>query len=186
MILLRGHSVSFRPIAFAARRSWSVGAQFGSKDSFKRAAIHGAARYGAGSPRVAWKRNGSDWVAPKFEAAGIELATAKTRAFNDLKEAVREAEAGAYIIPAEMLATTAASSARSCSMRSRASWSCIARDSPQPTRRPRYLWFASRGTRPGPRWRRSCPQRICARAITAFIANSRKSLHDTPSSCQSI
>lgn len=35
---------------------------------------------------------GSDWVKPQFEAADIELYTAKTRAFNDLMLAVKEAE----------------------------------------------------------------------------------------------
>lgn len=35
---------------------------------------------------------GSDWVRPQFDAAGIELFTAKTRAFADLLTAVREAE----------------------------------------------------------------------------------------------
>lgn len=35
---------------------------------------------------------GSDWVRPQFDVAGIELFTAKTRAFQDLLAAVREAE----------------------------------------------------------------------------------------------
>jgi hypothetical protein len=35
---------------------------------------------------------GSDWVKPRFEAAGIRLFTAKTRAFSDLLSAVKEAE----------------------------------------------------------------------------------------------
>ena len=35
---------------------------------------------------------GSDWVAPRFDAAGIELFVAKTRAFTDLLTAVDEAE----------------------------------------------------------------------------------------------
>lgn len=35
---------------------------------------------------------GSDWVKPRFDAANIELYTAKTRAFVDLIEAVKEAE----------------------------------------------------------------------------------------------
>lgn len=35
---------------------------------------------------------GSDWVQPKFAAAGIELFTAKTRAFADLIPAILEAE----------------------------------------------------------------------------------------------
>jgi hypothetical protein len=34
---------------------------------------------------------GSDWVKPKIEAAGIQLFTAKTRAFTDLLAATREA-----------------------------------------------------------------------------------------------
>lgn len=42
---------------------------------------------------------GSDWVKPRFDAAGIDLLTAKTRAFVDLLAALREAEtAGAVII----------------------------------------------------------------------------------------
>jgi hypothetical protein len=43
---------------------------------------------------------GSDWVAPRIREAGIELMTAKTRAFADLMTAVREAEkeASALII----------------------------------------------------------------------------------------
>jgi len=42
---------------------------------------------------------GSDWVKPRFDAAGIELLTAKTRAFVDLLAALREAEqSGAVII----------------------------------------------------------------------------------------
>jgi hypothetical protein len=35
---------------------------------------------------------GSDWVKPQFEAAGVPLFTAKTRAFQDLLAAVKEAE----------------------------------------------------------------------------------------------
>lgn len=42
---------------------------------------------------------GSDWVKPRFDAAGIEFHTAKTRAFADLLTAVREAEKeGAVLI----------------------------------------------------------------------------------------
>lgn len=41
---------------------------------------------------------GSDWVQPQFEQANIELHTAKTRAFIDLIEAVKEAEKGASIL----------------------------------------------------------------------------------------
>lgn len=42
---------------------------------------------------------GSDWIIPMFDAAGIELHTAKTRAFVDLKAAVVEAEkAGAILL----------------------------------------------------------------------------------------
>lgn len=42
---------------------------------------------------------GSDWVIPLFDSAGIELQTAKTRAFVDLKAAVGEAEkAGAILL----------------------------------------------------------------------------------------
>jgi hypothetical protein len=38
---------------------------------------------------------GSDWVQPEFQAAGIELHVAKTRAFSDLLAAVKEAEGNA-------------------------------------------------------------------------------------------
>ena len=41
---------------------------------------------------------GSDWVQPQFEAANIELHTAKTRAFVDLVSAVEDAEANASIL----------------------------------------------------------------------------------------
>jgi len=41
---------------------------------------------------------GSDWVAPRIEAAGVELFTAKTRAFKDLIEMVNEAERGASVL----------------------------------------------------------------------------------------
>lgn len=42
---------------------------------------------------------GSDWVKPRFDAAGIQLFTAKTRAFRDLLTAMEEAEqAGAVIL----------------------------------------------------------------------------------------
>jgi len=41
---------------------------------------------------------GSDWVLPRVEAAGIELFTAKTRAFSDLLQAVREAEATSSLL----------------------------------------------------------------------------------------
>jgi hypothetical protein len=41
---------------------------------------------------------GSDWVKPRVEKAGIELFTAKTRAFNDLVAAVREAEASSSVL----------------------------------------------------------------------------------------
>lgn len=41
---------------------------------------------------------GSDWVAPKIKDAGIELYTAKTRAFSDLVAAVQEAEASASLL----------------------------------------------------------------------------------------
>lgn len=46
---------------------------------------------------------GSDWVKPKIESAGIELFTAKTRAFRDLLEAVPEAEAGASLLLVDSL-----------------------------------------------------------------------------------
>jgi hypothetical protein len=46
---------------------------------------------------------GSDWVKPKIEAAGIELFTAKTRAFRDLLEAVPEAEASASLLLVDSL-----------------------------------------------------------------------------------
>lgn len=41
---------------------------------------------------------GSDWVKPRFDAAGIELQTAKTRAFVDLLAALREAEASGSVL----------------------------------------------------------------------------------------
>jgi hypothetical protein len=41
---------------------------------------------------------GSDWVAPQFVEAGIPLHAAKTRAFVDLKEALREAEQDASVL----------------------------------------------------------------------------------------
>lgn len=41
---------------------------------------------------------GSDWVKPQFEAANIELFTAKTRSFIDLKDSIREAEEGASVL----------------------------------------------------------------------------------------
>ena len=46
---------------------------------------------------------GSDWVKPRIEAAGIELFTAKTRAFRDLLEAVPEAEANASLLLVDSL-----------------------------------------------------------------------------------
>jgi hypothetical protein len=46
---------------------------------------------------------GSDWVAPRIRKAGIELHTAKTRAFADLLEAVPEAEASASILLVDSL-----------------------------------------------------------------------------------
>lgn len=41
---------------------------------------------------------GADWVKPRVEEAGIELYTAKTRAFVDLLAAVKEAEANASLL----------------------------------------------------------------------------------------
>lgn len=41
---------------------------------------------------------GADWVAPMFDAAGIELQTAKTRAFKDLMAATAEAEKNGSIL----------------------------------------------------------------------------------------
>lgn len=41
---------------------------------------------------------GSDWVAPRFAEAGIELHTAKTRAFKDLIPAINEAEANGSVL----------------------------------------------------------------------------------------
>lgn len=41
---------------------------------------------------------GSDWVKPQFEARGIPLFTAKTRAFQDLLTSVKEAEQGASLL----------------------------------------------------------------------------------------
>jgi hypothetical protein len=46
---------------------------------------------------------GSDWVKPRIEAAGIELFTAKTRAFRDLLEAVPEAEDGSSLLLVDSL-----------------------------------------------------------------------------------
>lgn len=55
----------------------------------------------AGSERPAFMldtENGSSWIKPMFEDAGIELMVAKTRAFKDLVPAVREAEANASLL----------------------------------------------------------------------------------------
>lgn len=41
---------------------------------------------------------GSDWVKPQFDAAHIELRTAKTRAFVDLLAAIKEAEENASVL----------------------------------------------------------------------------------------
>lgn len=41
---------------------------------------------------------GSDWVAPIFEEHGIELFTAKTRAFSDLIPAINEAESNGAVL----------------------------------------------------------------------------------------
>jgi hypothetical protein len=41
---------------------------------------------------------GSDWIKPQFDAAGIELMTAKTRAFKDLMAATAEAEKNGSIL----------------------------------------------------------------------------------------
>jgi hypothetical protein len=41
---------------------------------------------------------GSDWIKPKIEDAGLELFTAKTRAFADLRQAVTEAQSGASLL----------------------------------------------------------------------------------------
>lgn len=41
---------------------------------------------------------GSDWVKPMIEGAGIDLFTAKTRAFSDLLKAVEEAKGGASVM----------------------------------------------------------------------------------------
>lgn len=41
---------------------------------------------------------GSDWVKPQFDAASIELHTAKTRSFMDLIEAIREAEGNGSVL----------------------------------------------------------------------------------------
>jgi hypothetical protein len=46
---------------------------------------------------------GSDWVAPRIRDAGIELQTAKTRAFADLLSAVDEAEQNASILLVDSL-----------------------------------------------------------------------------------
>jgi hypothetical protein len=47
--------------------------------------------------------SGSDWVKPLFDAADIELEVAKTRAFVDLKDAVRETEARGCLLIADSL-----------------------------------------------------------------------------------
>ncbi|TXH16273.1 MAG: hypothetical protein E6R03_05725, partial [Hyphomicrobiaceae bacterium] len=41
---------------------------------------------------------GSDWIEPKVKAAGLQLFTAKTRSFEDLTVAMREAPANASIL----------------------------------------------------------------------------------------
>lgn len=41
---------------------------------------------------------GSDWVKPRFDASGIELMTAKTRAFVDLLASLREAESSGSVL----------------------------------------------------------------------------------------
>src|ERR1700683_3953914 len=41
---------------------------------------------------------GSDWVAPKIKSEGIDLFTAKTRAFSDLVAAIREAEESSSLL----------------------------------------------------------------------------------------
>lgn len=46
---------------------------------------------------------GLPWVKPLFEAAGIELLGAQTRAFSDLREAVREAEAAGAILIVDLI-----------------------------------------------------------------------------------
>ena len=46
---------------------------------------------------------GSDWVKPRIERAGIELFTAKTRAFADLLKAVPEAEGNASLLLVDSL-----------------------------------------------------------------------------------
>ena len=46
---------------------------------------------------------GSDWVKPRIEAAGIQLFTAKTRAFRDLLEAIPEAEANGALLLVDSL-----------------------------------------------------------------------------------
>lgn len=46
---------------------------------------------------------GSDWVAPRIKTEGIELLTAKTRAFKDLLVMVQEAERGASVLVIDSL-----------------------------------------------------------------------------------
>ncbi len=41
---------------------------------------------------------GSDWVIPHVEGAGLELVTAKTRAFSDLVQATADAEKNASVL----------------------------------------------------------------------------------------
>jgi hypothetical protein len=54
----------------------------------------------AGSKPIAFldTENGSDWVRPRINAGGVELVTAKTRAFTDLLAAVPEAESSASVL----------------------------------------------------------------------------------------
>lgn len=46
---------------------------------------------------------GSDWILPRVKAQGIEMITAKTRAFSDLLKLVREAEAHASVLVVDSL-----------------------------------------------------------------------------------
>lgn len=46
---------------------------------------------------------GSDWVKPLFDAADVELEVAKTRAFVDLKDAVKETEARGCVLIADSI-----------------------------------------------------------------------------------
>lgn len=59
----------------------------------------------AGNKPIAFAdtEKGSDWILPRVRAKGIELVTAKTRAFSDLLSLVQEAEANASVLLVDSL-----------------------------------------------------------------------------------